>query len=175
MITTQLVNPVELYRMNTPRYASTPLSGAGSAKGGGRFNRIGLGALYLSLDELTAVKEYKQTAPHLPPGTLCSYTGNLPPLVDLRELKNDPSRWHDIWQDWNMDWRLAKADGLVDPATWDMADLAIDAGVPGIIFESTVNIGGINVVLFVDALRGIGTIDVNDPNAALPVDQASWR
>ena len=173
MIKSQLVSPVELYRVNTPRYASTPLNGVGAAKAGGRFNRVGLEALYLSLDPTTAVAEFKQASAHLPPGTLCSYTATLPALVDLRQL--GAGSWHPIWHDWNSDWRLIRADGRMDPPTWDMADLALDAGVPGIIFPSVANPGGVNVVLFLEALQGCGTIKVNDPDSALPVDQASWR
>jgi RES domain-containing protein len=119
VITSQLVSPVELYRVNTPRYASTPLNGVGAAKAGGRFNRVGLEALYLSLDPTTAVAEFKQASAHLPPGTLCSYTATLPALVDLRQL--GAGSWHPIWHDWNSDWRLIRADGRMDPPTWDMA------------------------------------------------------
>ncbi|MDS1140796.1 RES family NAD+ phosphorylase [Pusillimonas sp. SM2304] len=39
------------YRVITPAYAGTPLSGAGAARQGGRFNRPGQEALYLSTDE----------------------------------------------------------------------------------------------------------------------------
>ena len=56
-----------------------------------------------------------------------------------------------------------------------MADLALDAGAPGILFPSVANPGGANVVLFLEALQGHGTIAVHDPDAALPVDQSSWR
>jgi len=38
------------YRFNTPRWAYRPTSGAGAAKVGGRFNRPGVDALYLSRD-----------------------------------------------------------------------------------------------------------------------------
>ena len=59
MITTQLPSTVDAHRMIVPRYASTPLSGAGAARAGGRFNRPGLEALYVSLEVLTAVAEYR--------------------------------------------------------------------------------------------------------------------
>jgi len=95
----------------------------------GSINRVGLEALYLSLDPTTAVAEFKQASAHLPPGTLCSYTATLPALVDLRQL--GAGSWHPIWHDWNIDWRLIRADGRMDPPTWDMADLALDAGAPG--------------------------------------------
>lgn len=72
MITTQLPSTVDAYRMIVPRYASTPLSGAGATRAGGRFNRPGLEALYVSLEVLTAVAEYQLASPHLLPATLCS-------------------------------------------------------------------------------------------------------
>jgi RES domain-containing protein len=71
-----------LFRAHTPQWASRPTSGAGAAARGGRFNREGVKALYLSLDELTALREYQQTSPFLPTCTICSYTVALRDLVD---------------------------------------------------------------------------------------------
>src|SRR5690606_36596376 len=51
------------YRVITRVSAGTPLSGAGAARQGGRFNRPGQVALYLSTDEATALAEYKQDNP----------------------------------------------------------------------------------------------------------------
>lgn len=61
------------YRMHVPKWAASPLSGEGSALHGGRANRPGVGAIYLALDFETAVKEYQQLSPLLPPGTLVTY------------------------------------------------------------------------------------------------------
>lgn len=61
------------YRMHTPRWAVTPTSGAGAAKHGGRFNRPGVSALYLSDETQTAIAEYKQDPSLMPPGTLVQY------------------------------------------------------------------------------------------------------
>ena len=72
MILTRLEN-LTAYRMHTPKWAVTPTSGAGAAKHGGRVNRPGVAAIYLALDIETAVKEYQQVSPLLPPGTLVSY------------------------------------------------------------------------------------------------------
>lgn len=94
MITSQPVDPLELFRMFVPRYASTPLSGAAAAWPGGRFNRVGVEALYLSLESAMALGEYQQSSPHLLPATICSYTASLPPLVDLGRL--DESVWDPI-------------------------------------------------------------------------------
>jgi len=42
------LNASELYRAHTPRWSFAPLSGAGAAVQGGRFNRKGIEALYLT-------------------------------------------------------------------------------------------------------------------------------
>jgi len=79
MILTRLPAGTALYRAHAPRWASRPVSGAGAAIRGGRFNREGVEALYLSLEELTALREYQQTS-------LCSYTATLENLFELRQL-----------------------------------------------------------------------------------------
>ncbi len=85
-----------LYRAHTPEWASLPTSGAGAARKGGRFNREGVEALYMALDQATALREYQQTSPFLPPCTICSYTVSLQGLVDLRQLSHGDS-WDDLW------------------------------------------------------------------------------
>jgi RES domain-containing protein len=174
--TTDLGYGVCLHRTITPRYASTPLSGAGAAKIGGRFNRAGVEALYLSLSAQTALAEFQQTSSFLPPGTICSYVADLLEMVDLRLLGT--GKWDPIWQDWNMDWRRSLLDDHLDPPTWDMGDMgdmAVEAGYPGIIFPSVADKGGTNLVLFMVAFRGKGSISVMDPDGALPKNDASWQ
>jgi RES domain-containing protein len=68
------ISEVTAYRMHVPKWAVAPTSGAGAGRHGGRANRIGLNALYLALDVNTAVLEYQQVSPLMPPGTL-SVTG----------------------------------------------------------------------------------------------------
>lgn len=172
MITSQLARPVTLYRANTPRYAYMPLSGAGAAKGGGRFNRRGIEALYVSLELETAVAEYRQTSPLLPPLTLCSYIAELGPLVDVRRVAE--GGWDALWQDWNTPWRHLVAEHI-EPPSWVLGDLVRDAGHAGIIFPSTVRAGGTNVVLFLDSFGAADRIDVHDPLHTLPKDQSSWH
>ncbi len=72
MILHHLPSGSMLFRAHTPQWASRPASGAGAASKGGRFNRPGVGALYLSLDELTALREYQQTSPFLPRPAPCA-------------------------------------------------------------------------------------------------------
>ncbi len=47
------------YRVHNPKWAYIPISGSGAASHGGRANRNGINALYLSLDLETAIAEYK--------------------------------------------------------------------------------------------------------------------
>jgi len=165
---------IDLYRALTPRWAFTPLSGAGAAKAGGRFNRQGLEALYLSLDAATAIAEYQQTSQRLPPLTLCEYRATLPALVDLRRLEE--GQWDSIWQDWACDWRASLFEHHIEPSTWTMGDMVLDAGYSGIIFPSLAHPGGTNVVLYLDTLQQAGgTIAINDPDGRLPKDDSSWH
>lgn len=173
MIVTDIASGALLYRAHTPEWASRPTSGAGAARKGGRFNREGIEALYLSMDEVTALREYQQTSPFLPPCTMCSYTVSLHNLVDLRQLhRGEP--WNDLWHDWQEDWRHLRFDLHIEPPTWLLGDMALEAGHTGIIFPSIANPGGVNVVVFNERLGRGNRIDVNDPDGMLPRDQASW-
>lgn len=121
-----------LYRAFTPRWAAEPLSGAGAARSGGRFNRFGQPALYLSLQLETAASEYAQAAPFLPPLTLVSYAADLPALADLRLLD---ASWDAVWADWADDWRKALVN-KIEPVSWVLGDLLREAEIPGVIFPA---------------------------------------
>ena len=135
MILVDLPAGQTLYRAHTPKWASQPLSGAGAAMQGGRFNRPGIPALYLSLEIETAAAEYQQTSSLLPPATLCSYVARLSPLVDLRQLRAG-APWDPLWQDWREDWRALYFDQHVEPPSWVLSDLVRAQGCTGIIFPS---------------------------------------
>ncbi|MBX3726172.1 MAG: RES domain-containing protein [Xanthomonadales bacterium] len=70
---THLTGPAHFYRAHAPEWASQPLSGAGAAKVGGRLNRKGMPRLYLSDSIETAIPEYQQFSPLIPPLTLVTY------------------------------------------------------------------------------------------------------
>ena len=80
------------YRVIVPAYAGIPYSGMGAARRGGRFNRPGQEALYLSRDEPTALAEYRQENPWLPPGTICTFFVDRLQVADLR-AGFDPGKW----------------------------------------------------------------------------------
>ncbi len=71
------------YRVIVPVFAGTPRSGMGAARQGGRFNRPGQEALYLSSDPATALDEYQQDNPWLPPGVICTFFVDALRVADL--------------------------------------------------------------------------------------------
>jgi len=174
MILHNLPPGTTLFRAHMPQWAGQPLSGVGAASAGGRFNRQGTQALYLSLDELTALREYQQTSPILPPCTICSYTAALRDLVDLRQLHHGEP-WDALWHDWRLDWRLLRWEEHIEPPTWVLGDMVLARGYTGILFPSMARKGGTNVVVYVDQLGDGNTLEVNDPDHRLPHDQSSWN
>jgi RES domain-containing protein len=168
------LGPVTAYRMHTPRWATAPTSGAGAAAHGGRANRPGVSALYLALEPETAVREYQQLSPLMPPGTLVSYAVRLAPVVDFRAGYN-PARWHDLWEEFLCDWRELWFNQRVEPPSWVLADDALAVGAKGILFASTLATDGTNLVVFSEQLTAADALQVFDPTGALPKNQDSWR
>lgn len=158
--------PEAFYRVITPVYASTPRSGAGAARQGGRFNRAGQEALYLSRDEVTALAEYKQDNPWLPPGTICTFFLNRMRVADL-SAGYDPANWPPLWADYAVDWRAELFGKGNEPPTWYMSDDVLAAQLDGILFPSQARPGGINLVVFDSSLKRQEQLDVYDPHGAL--------
>lgn len=77
----------ELYRALNPIYARDPLSGRGAELYGGRFNRKGTPALYMSLSVMTALREASQVG-SLQPTTLVSYDADIERVFDCRDDVN---------------------------------------------------------------------------------------
>lgn len=172
MIIIGLDGSMPFYRAHTPKWASQPLSGAGAALHGGRLNRPGIHALYLADSPALAVAESTQGDPLMPPLTLTSYRVKLTSVVDFRDGYS-PGTWHPIWQDLTGNWRgEALLDGI-EPASWSIGDLVIDAGHTGVLFRS-VRAAGINLVIYTDRLSAEDRLTVHDPDARLPRDQSSW-
>jgi RES domain-containing protein len=94
-----------LYRALNPVFASEPMSGRGAELYGGRFNRKGVPALYLSLSVMTAVREANQ-AGTLQPTTLVAYNADIERFFDTRDedaLRSEgmdaPSLAEPSWRD----------------------------------------------------------------------------
>lgn len=60
--------------------------------------------LYLALELDTAVVEYQQVSPLLPPGTLVSYEVSVSSIVDFTRGYQSGS-WNPLWEDFYCDWR----------------------------------------------------------------------
>lgn len=173
MILTEL-GPVTAYRMHPPRWATAPTSGAGAAANGGRANRPGIAALYLALESETAVREYQQLSPLMPPRTLVRYTVRLAAVVDFG-AGYDGSQWPDLWKEFHCDWRELWFNQRVEPPSWVLTDDALAAGAKGILFASGLAPGGTNLVIFNDMLTVDDTMQVHDPTGTLPKNQDSCR
>ena len=172
MILTELAN-YTAYRMHTPKWASRPLSGAGAAKHGGRLNRPGHDALYLSLEQATAIQEYQQLSDLLPPGLLVSYQLTVVDVVDFRQGSQN-GLWPPLWDNLFCDWRDFWFNRHLEPPSWLIADAVIAAGYKGILFKSSLYPSGTNLVLYPRNLMAADTVTVYDPNHSLPKNQDSW-
>jgi RES domain-containing protein len=123
-----------LYRALNPIYAGEPLSGAGAARFGGRFNRIGRSALYTSLDPGTALREAHQVGT-LQPTTLVAYDADIGPLLDGRDARALAPFGIDSAALADLTWRdhmLARA----PVPTHDLAEAAIGDGFAGLLVPS---------------------------------------
>jgi RES domain-containing protein len=161
------------HRYLTPKWAFLPTSGAGAAIDGGRFNRPGVEALYLSLAPQTALEEYRQGASITPPATLAAYKMTLSEIADLSQ-GFDPDGWDSAWKEWDCVWRrIARIDRKIPPS-WKLADQVITAGLRGILFPSLRHAGGTNLAIFPANLLDGDKVEVHDPDHRLPHDQSSW-
>ena len=160
------------WRVLAPRWAHEPLSGAGAARLGGRWNPRDVPALYMSADLLTAVAEYEQEL-GIRPGTFCAYQVDVAGVLDLRApevltaCRIDPAIRFAPW----------KHILLVEerrPSSWDLADQLISAGIAGILVPSTRLAGGTNLVLWRWNDRADRAVTALDPQRDLPADQSSW-
>jgi RES domain-containing protein len=134
-----IVNAVKIhaYRVLSPQWAYQPHSGAGAAKAGGRFNRPGQQAVYLSLEPETAIAEYAQADPVFGPGTIATYELFLALVVDFSVQRQ-------------MGFALAglglRLEAALLPPTWLMSDI-VRARASALLFPSTKRAGGTNLVL----------------------------
>lgn len=172
MIVTTLDGSALFYRAHTPEWASQPLSGIGAAKHGGRLNRPGIHALYLSESQDTAIAEYQQLDSLMPPCTLVTYRVVLRAVVDFRG-GFVPKVWSPLWQELTCNWRRMALLEHIEPPSWVLADEVIHTGHGGILFPS-MRTQGVNLVIYPDALGVEDRLDVHDPHSRLPRDRSSW-
>ncbi|WP_308430146.1 RES family NAD+ phosphorylase [Salinicola rhizosphaerae] len=160
------------YRVHDPKWSFMPTSGAGAGEHGGRLNRVGLPALYLALDEATAIAEYKQLSALMPPGLIVSYELEVTDLVDFRQGYS--SAWDPLWQELYCDWRRIWFNQRVEPPSWLIGDAILESGGKGALFPSQAKPEGTNLVLFTEALTDTDRFVAYDPHGQLPRDSSSW-
>ncbi len=161
------------HRFHSPDWAFLPTSGAGAAVDGGRFNRPGVEALYLSIEPETALAEYQHGATITPPGTLVAYRVDAGGVVDF-SLGYDPANWPEEWAEADCDWKYIARIERRDPPTWQLGDALIRDGIKGLLFPSYRRPGGTNLVLFSANLEPVDHVIPYDPEGKLPHDQSSW-
>ena len=164
------------YRAHDPRWSFTPLSGAGAAIHGGRFNPKGVEALYLALTLEGAFLEINQGfALKFAPCTLCSYDVDCDNLADLRT--EDGRRRHAVdVNDMACAWFGLAAAGAVPPS-WQIARRLRGEGCAGALVPSfAIGARGdwANLVLWHWGETLPHRVAVYDPNHHLPNDQRSW-
>ncbi len=160
------------WRILAPKWAFDPSSGAGAARFGGRWNRQGVPALYLSEEIQTAFEEYQQDL-LVRPGTFCAYRLNLSGVVDLCDPQVQSSAQVSpsvIFCAWKQILLVQKQ----IPPTWDAADRLIQLGFAGLRVPSAQRQGGVNLVVWQWNDIATRTVEVLDPRQDIPRDQSSW-
>lgn len=173
MILRELGDDEAWYRVIVPRWSHLPTSGYGAAIRGGRFNRPTLEALYLSQTAEAALAEYRQHARLLPPGMLVTFLASRLRVIDFSK-GYVADTWDPLWAEYSCNWRQLAFDKEVEPPSWVLADMALDAGAVGILFPSMIHANGTNLVLFNSSTFPASTLRVYDPQQQLPRDAQSW-
>ncbi len=167
----------ECFRAHDPRWSWSPLSGAGAALKGRRFNWAGLETLYLSLSLETAFREVSAGFAHrLSPYVLCSYDVDCEDVADLRDDAGRAALGVTLdaiacaWGDALMAGR--------EPASWDVVRRLIAAGHAGALvpsFAHRATADDRNLVLWRWGPAPPHKVKVYDPSGRLPKNQLSWR
>jgi RES domain-containing protein len=134
-----------LWRMLTVRWQAEPLSGAGAAAFGGRWNRVGQPALYLSFDHATAIAEFHQSL--VRPGTLAAYDVQAAVIADLSGPLA-PTQYGFTPDVLRCQWRHLHRIKEQDPPSWSLTDRLIAGGAQGAVVPSVQHRGGLNLVLW---------------------------
>lgn len=157
------------YRAHDPAWTWQPLSGDGAAAKGGRFNPVGVPALYLALTIEGMFLETSHGFAHrFDPLTVCSYDVDVDDLVDLRtETARDAA---DVsYAEMACGWAMDLASGN-KPASWDVAERLIANGAAGILvpsFARGARPNMINLVLWRWGPRRLHRVTVYDPSSRL--------
>lgn len=164
------------YRAHDPRWAWTPTSGEGAAAKGGRFNPVGMPALYLALTIEGMFLEMGHGFAHrFDPLTVCSYSADVDGLVDLRTEEERTAEGISL-ADMECAWAYERARGRTPPS-WRISKALIGKGAAGILvpsFSRGARPGMDNLVLWRWGPTLPHKVEVHDPEGRLPRDQSSW-
>lgn len=162
---------VVLWRAYVPQWAHDPLSGAGAARFGGRWNALGQPCLYAARELSTAWAEYNQGfVQH--PATIAQLILTGARLADL----TDAARLADLAVTeaiHRCEWRDDLDHGR-KPATHTLAARLAKAGFDGVIYPSFMSPGGTCVALWRWNGEELPKLEVVDPDHRLPKGPASW-
>ena len=159
-----------LYRALRPAFAFAPLSGAGAAVAGGRWNARGAPALYLAGDPMTALAEYNQDL-LFRPVTLAQYRVRAAKLADLTDADFRRDRQIDD-ATLRCEWYRLSLEQFAVPSWLRAAELAED-GYHGVRYPSRIN-GATCVCLWRWNEAGGCKVAVSDLDSRLPKDNRSW-
>ena len=167
----------ECFRAHDPAWSWSPLSGAGAALKGRRFNWPGLETLYLSLAVNTVFREVSAGFAHrLTPYILCSYDVD---CQDIADLTTDTARAaHNVkLPDLACAWADALSAGR-EPASWPIVRRLRTGGHAGLLVPSFAH-GATqddrNLVLWRWGPNLPRRVTVYDPTGKLPRNQLSWK
>jgi RES domain-containing protein len=166
----------ECFRAHDPTWSWSPLSGAGAALKGRRFNWPGLETLYLSLSFTTVFREVSAGFAHrLTPYVLCSYDVD---CEDIADLTTAPTRaaLNIALSDLACPWASALIAGR-EPESWPIVRRLLATGHAGALvpsFAHGATTDDRNLVLWRWGQDLPHKVAVYDPTGKLPKNQLSW-
>ena len=166
-----------VYRAHNPKWAFAPDSGEGAAVAGGRFNPVGMPALYTALRFETAWLEAQQAFPFkAQPMTLCAYDVDCEDVLDLTDVNTLTE--HGITpEDLACPWKDLSTRGI-RPPSWQITERLFAANIAGIMVRSFATgavASDVNVVFWDWAPDPPHQVRVIDDDRRLPRDVSSWR
>ncbi len=167
----QSAGPLVLWRAYVPKWSYMPLSGEGAARFGGRWNPVGVPAIYAARELSTAWAEYNQGFVQHPAliaqlELAGAWLADLTNAAVLEEHGFDQANHRSEWR--------SELDKGEVPAPHLVYHRLFGAGFDGVTYPSFMSPGGSCVALWrwngPDALA----LRIIDPDGRLPTSPASW-